>query len=229
MQEQKKIIIALDGYSSCGKSTFARLIADKMNYTYVDTGAMYRAVTYFAMQSKLIENKKVNELELVSKLSEIEISFQFDAEGKQLTFLNGENVEDVIRTISVSENVSQVSTIKEVREALVEQQQKMGEKKALVMDGRDIGTVVFPNAELKIFMETSSEIRAERRYKELIEKGDKVNFEEIRENIESRDRIDETRDISPLRKADDAKVLDNGKMSLEDQMIWLDEQLNAIL
>ncbi len=218
---QHKIIIAIDGYSSCGKSTFAKAIAKHLGYAYIDTGAMYRAATLFALNNQLITGKEVNEKGLIEKLDEINIHFEYDKNTQtNTTFLNGINVEREIRSLRVSNVVSPVSVIKEVRHKLVKLQQEMGIKKGIVMDGRDIGTTVFPNAELKIFMTASSQIRAERRYKEMIEKGDQVDFDEIKKNIEERDYIDENREESPLRKADDAIILDNSAMTPDEQMEW---------
>jgi len=226
---QNKIIIALDGYSSCGKSTFAKAMAKEYGYAYIDTGAMYRAVTFFCMNNGLINGSTLKEDELKKHINEIEIRFRYSQENKRNeTWLNGENVEDPIRTIEVSNFVSIVSKVGFVRERLVALQQDMGTEKGIVMDGRDIGTVVFPNAELKIFMTAGVDIRAERRYKELIEKGDKVSYDEIAKNIADRDHLDETRDIAPLKKAEDAYVLDNSHMTPAEQMVWIRELLESI-
>lgn len=220
--ENKKIIIAIDGYSSSGKSTVAKALARKLNYNYIDTGAMYRAVTLYILRNQLLTDGKVNELELESHLDNIKIEFKFNTlQQKSETFLNGENVESTIRNLEVSNNVSQVSSIGSIRERLVKLQQEMGVEKGIVMDGRDIGTTVFPDAELKVYMTSSVEVRAERRFKELIEKGQKVELKEIEENIRMRDHIDSTREISPLRKADDAIELDNSKMTQEEQFQWI--------
>ncbi|MBN1253188.1 MAG: (d)CMP kinase [Bacteroidales bacterium] len=214
----KDIIIAFDGYSSCGKSTLAKQIANFFDFIYIDSGAMYRAVTLFAMQNNLIVNSDIDIEKLRNALNNIQIKFIYNQNlKKQETFLNGQNVENEIRNISVSDKVSYISEIDFVREKLVDLQQKMGPKKRIVMDGRDIGTVVFPSAELKIFMTASSDVRAKRRYDELIAKGDNVSFEEVKENIEKRDYIDENREISPLKKADDAIVLDNSILTREEQ------------
>ena len=208
--DNKRIIIALDGHSSCGKSTFAKAIAARLGYIFIDTGAMYRAVALYAMEHGAIESGIVDEDSIVAMLNEINIDFRFNPErGASDIYVNGDLVEGKIRTIEVSNCVSAVSSIAQVREKLVKMQQKMGERKGVVMDGRDIGTVVFPDAELKIYMTADARVRAERRYKELTAKGDKVSFEEIYENVVSRDRADMSRAISPLRKADDAIVLDN--------------------
>ena len=214
----KKIVIAIDGHSSCGKSTFAKSIAKKLGYVFVDTGAMYRAVTLYALKNNMFVNNELNTSLLESSLVNVDVDFSFDtAKQQSLVFLNGVNVESEIRGIEVSNFVSVVSQNALVREYLVGLQQKMGAKKGLVMDGRDIGTTVFPDAELKIYMTASVKVRAERRYLELTLKGDKVSLEEIKENIESRDFQDQNRAISPLRKASDAIMLDNSDMTVEQQ------------
>ncbi|MBE6200821.1 MAG: (d)CMP kinase [Rikenellaceae bacterium] len=220
----KKIVIAVDGFSSCGKSTFAKLVAARLGYIFIDTGAMYRAVTLYALENGAISNGILNEEALIGMLDDIDISFRFNPErGASDIYVNGVWVEGKIRTIEVSNLVSSVSAVAEVRKRLVALQQRMGRDKGVVMDGRDIGTVVFPNAELKIFMTADPEVRAERRYRELQAKGEQVSMEEIVENIRQRDHLDQTRAISPLRKADDAIVLDNGGMTLEEEMAWFDE------
>lgn len=220
----KKIVIAVDGFSSCGKSTFAKLVAARLGYIFIDTGAMYRAVTLYALENGAIANGILNEEALIGMLDDIDISFRFNPErGASDIYVNGVWVEGKIRTIEVSNLVSSVSAVAEVRKRLVALQQRMGRDKGVVMDGRDIGTVVFPNAELKIFMTADPEVRAERRYLELQAKGEQVSMEEIVENIRQRDHLDQTRAISPLRKADDAIVLDNGGMTLEEEMAWFDE------
>ena len=214
----KKITIAIDGFSSTGKSTVAKQLAKALGYTYVDSGAMYRAVTLYTMQKQLIEDHCFDSDQLVSQLDTIDISFKFNENlGFAEVYLNGKNVEKDIRTLEVSRFVSQVSTIPEVRKKLVEQQQIIGEAKGVVMDGRDIGTVVFPQAELKLFMTASAETRAIRRYDELIQRGDQVNFEDVLENVKSRDHIDSTREDSPLKQADDAIVIDNSNLTLKQQ------------
>ncbi|MEM8847455.1 MAG: (d)CMP kinase [Bacteroidota bacterium] len=214
----KKIIIAIDGYSSTGKSTLAKRLAKALDYIYVDTGAMYRAVTLYAIQESFFGESEDDESALVASLPHIQLKFVRDAkQGTCDMYLNGKNVEKEIRTLTVARNVSQVAAIKEVREKLVHLQQEMGVEKGIVMDGRDIGTVVFPNAELKIFMTASPETRATRRYKELLDRGDEVTFEEVLKNIEKRDLIDSTRSVSPLRKAKDAIEFDNSDMGLEEQ------------
>ena len=215
-----KIIIAVDGYSSTGKSSFAKIIAKKLGYTYIDTGAMYRAVTLFAMENNLLDNTD----QLVQMLDQLQVDFRKDAEG-QLTYLSGKNVEKEIRGVEVSNNVSSISKIKEVREKLVALQQELGKNSGIVMDGRDIGTVVYPNAELKLFMTAKPEIRAKRRYKEMQEKGVEVSYEDIFENVKSRDYEDTHRKESPLRQADDAIVLDNSNLSFEQQWEWFEKLL----
>ncbi|MDR1056056.1 MAG: (d)CMP kinase [Prevotellaceae bacterium] len=218
----KKIIIAIDGYSSTGKSSFAKAIARELGYIYVDTGAMYRAVTWYAMQQRLIyTDGTVNSDVLIKQLPLINIDFRFNADkGVSDTYVNGENVEQKIRNIKVSQYVSRISAIPQVREEMVRQQQLMGKNKGLVMDGRDIGTVVFPNAELKLFMTADPKVRAMRRYNELTAKGEKVTPKEIEQNIIQRDYEDSNRITSPLRKADDAIELDNSNMTQEKQMEW---------
>lgn len=219
---KKKIIIAIDGYSSCGKSTFAKAVAAKLGYIFIDTGAMYRAVTLFAMRNGLTDDPEA----LAERLPEVRIDFRFDQEtGHSDVYLNDENVETEIRRIDVSNRVSGVSSIPAVRAKLVAMQQEMGRRKGVVMDGRDIGTMVFPEAELKIFMTADPRVRAERRYKELIAKGEEVSLAEIERNIRERDHQDETRAVSPLRRAADAVVLDNSGMTVEEQMRWIDLRL----
>lgn len=226
----KKIIIAIDGHSSCGKSTMAKTLAKHFGYVYIDTGAMYRVVTLVALRSGWIVNKVPDTAKIIEGLKDISITFKWDeVRGMNTTFLNGENVEDEIRRLEVSENVSPISTIAEVREEMVRQQRENGKAKGIVMDGRDIGTVVFPEAELKIFMTASAEIRAERRYKELTEKGDNVDFNEILDNVKTRDKIDSSRAVSPLKQADDALVLDNSNMTREGQLAWTIDKVNEIL
>ncbi|PRX55452.1 (d)CMP kinase [Flagellimonas meridianipacifica] len=214
----KKIIIAIDGYSSTGKSTIAKRLAKALDYVYVDTGAMYRAVTLFALKEGFFGEKVDDASSLIEHLPNIQLKFVRDAKlGTCDMYLNDENVEKDIRTLTVARKVSQVAAIKEVREKLVHLQQQMGIEKGIVMDGRDIGTVVFPDAELKIFMTASPETRATRRYKELLDRGDKVTYEEVLKNIEKRDLIDSTRSVSPLRRANDAIEFDNSDMGLEEQ------------
>ena len=219
---EKKIIIAIDGYSSCGKSTVAKELARRLNYIFIDSGAMYRAVTLFCLRNGLVTDGKVNLLPLTEKLGSVQIAFAFNpATAHNDIFLNGENVETEIRQLAVAQNVSQIAAIADVRRLMVAQQQEMGRSKGIVMDGRDIGTVVFPNAELKIFMTADAVIRAQRRYDEMVAKNETVNFEEILANITERDRFDENRAESPLRKADDAIVLDNSHMTREEQFEWI--------
>src|SRR5690606_12281584 len=215
----KKITIAIDGHSSTGKSTIAKRLAKALGYIYVDTGAMYRAVTLFALNNNLINaDGHINESDLITKLSDVELEFVHNEEvGRSEMHLNGENVEREIRSMNVSGYVSKVAAIKEVREMLVAMQQKMGSHKGIVMDGRDIGTVVFPDAELKLFMTASPETRAARRYKELLEKGEQVTYAQVLKNVEERDRIDSTRTVSPLTRAKDAIEFDNSDMGLEEQ------------
>ncbi len=225
-----KIIIAIDGHSSCGKSTIAKAIAAKFGYVFIDSGAMYRAVTLFALRNNLVTDGIVNEQQLISLLPGIKIEFRYNPEKqKSDTFLNNENVEEEIRQLPVSQNVSPVATIPEVRAEMVRQQQAMGRNKGIVMDGRDIGTVVFPGAELKLFVTASPEIRAQRRFDELIAKGETVSYDEILQNVQERDFIDSTREIGPLKKADDAVILDNSYMTREEQMQWVVEKVQEKL
>ena len=213
-----KITIAIDGFSSTGKSTIAKLIAKKYNFIYVDTGAMYRAVTLFAMQNNLISNGFMDQTNLIKNLKEITLSFQFNMNlGFAEMFLNNVNVEKEIRTLEVSQFVSKIATISEVRKKLVSEQQEMGKQGGIVMDGRDIGTVVFPNAHLKLFMTASADKRATRRYNELVAIGDNVSFEDILFNVQERDRVDSTREDSPLVMADDAIEFDNSDMGITEQ------------
>ena len=219
----KKIIIAMDGHSSCGKSTMAKALAKKIGYTYIDTGAMYRAVTLYAMRRGFIGPNGIDEESLRKELPQINISFGHE-NGQQYTILNGENVERQIRGMEVSGNVSPISAIGFVREAMVKLQREMGKSGAIIMDGRDIGTTVFPNAQLKVFVTASDEIRAQRRFDELKMKGENPVYEDVLKNVRERDYIDSHRAVSPLRKADDAIVLDNSDMSIEEQDKWLMEQ-----
>lgn len=225
-----KITIAIDGYSSCGKSTMAKDLAREIGYIYIDSGAMYRAVTLYCIQQKLFDaDNQINVHQLQNDIDKIKISFQLDPQTQRpQTYLNGENVEKEIRTMEVSSRVSPVATLGFVREALVRQQQEMGKSKGIVMDGRDIGTTVFPDAELKIFVTASAEVRAQRRYDELTAKGENASFEEILANVKERDHIDETREVSPLRKADDALLLDNSHLTIEEQKQWLLEQYQKV-
>lgn len=219
----RKITIAIDGYSSCGKSTMAKDLAREIGYIYVDTGAMYRSVTLFAMRNNLFnEDGSIKTDELKSRMNEINISFKLNSEtGRPDTYLNGELVEKEIRSMDVSAMVSKIAAMPFVREALVAQQQAMGKEKGIIMDGRDIGTVVFPDAELKIFVTASTEVRAQRRYDELKAKGMPADFDDILKNVKERDYIDSHRETSPLRMADDALELDNSHMTIEEQKAWL--------
>ena len=222
----KKITIAIDGFSSCGKSTMAKDLAKEIGYIYVDTGAMYRSVTLYALRHNLFNaDGTIREEELKEQMKDINISFQLNkTTGRPDTYLNGENVENAIRTMEVSSHVSPIATLAFVREALVAQQQRMGAEKGIVMDGRDIGTVVFPKAELKIFVTASAEVRAQRRYDELKAKGMDADYADILKNVEERDYIDSHRATSPLRKADDAIELDNSNLTIAEQKKWLYEQ-----
>ena len=232
----KKITIAIDGHSSCGKSTMAKDLAREVGYVYVDTGAMYRSVTLYALRNGIFkevrgENQEVRDVideeALRQQMTNIQISFKFNAEtGRPDTYLNGELVEHDIRTMEVSSHVSPIAALGFVREAMVAQQQQMGKDKGVVMDGRDIGTVVFPDAELKVFVTASAKVRAQRRYDELKAKGMEADFDEILKNVEERDYIDSHREVSPLRKADDAIELDNSNMTIAEQKQWLIERFN---
>ena len=226
----KRIIVAIDGFSSCGKSTMAKELAHEIGYAYIDSGAMYRAVTLFALRHNIFING-VPEVTLLKKaIDDIKITFIVNPEtGHTETYLNGENVEREIRGMEVSGYVSRIAALSFVRKALVEQQHNFGRGKGIVMDGRDIGTVVFPEAELKIFVTASPEVRATRRFDELISKGEKATYEEILENIKSRDNLDMTRDVSPLRKADDAIEFDNTNLTIPEQRIWLLNQYYRII
>ena len=222
----KKITIAIDGFSSCGKSTMAKDLAKEIGYIYVDTGAMYRSVTLYALRNNLFNaDGTIREDELEVQMKNINISFQLNKDtGRPMTYLNSENVENDIRTMEVSSLVSPIATLAFVRKALVEQQQRMGAEKGIVMDGRDIGTVVFPKAELKIFVTASAEVRAQRRYDELKAKGMEADFEDILKNVQERDYIDSHRETSPLRKAEDALELDNSLLTIDEQKQWLYDQ-----
>ncbi len=227
---KKLITIAIDGFSSSGKSTMAKVLAKNIGYAYIDTGAMYRAVTLYCLNNNLIDDNIVNTTRLEKDIDNINISFTVNQEtGVSQTMLNGVNVEKEIREMHVSSKVSIVAAIPFVRHALVKQQQKMGENKGIVMDGRDIGTVVFPNAEMKVYVDASPETRAQRRYDELKAKGDTTTtYEEVLENVKYRDHLDQTREESPLRKADDAIVLDNSHMTPDEQNQWLLNLYNSI-
>lgn len=227
----KRIIIAIDGFSSCGKSTMAKDLAREIGYIYIDSGAMYRAVTLYCIKHHLFRTDgSIEEDQLKAQMGNIHITFQLDNEsGRPHTYLNGTDVEKDIRTMEVSSHVSPVATLGFVREALVRQQQELGKDKGIVMDGRDIGTAVFPQAELKIFVTASAQIRAQRRYEELRAKGEEASYENILHNVEERDRIDQSRTISPLRKADDAILLDNSQLSIAEQKEWLKKQFNQAI
>ncbi len=226
----KKIVIAIDGFSSCGKSTMAKDLARRIGYVYVDTGAMYRSVTLFALNHHLFnEDGSVKADQLEKLMPEVNISFKLNAEtGRPDTYLNGVCVENDIRGMEVSSHVSPIAAIPFVREALVAQQQRMGADKGIVMDGRDIGTTVFPEAELKIFVTASAEVRAQRRYDELKAKGAEANYDDILKNVQERDYIDTHREVSPLRKANDALELDNSHMTIEEQNAWLMQRFEQV-
>ena len=224
----KKITIAIDGFSSCGKSTMAKDLAREVGYIYVDTGAMYRSVTLYALRNGFFaDDNSIDTEGLEKEMDNIKISFQLNPEtGKPDTYLNGECVEKEIRSMEVSSRVSPIATLPFVRTALVAQQQRMGQDKGIVMDGRDIGTTVFPDAELKIYVTASAEVRAQRRFDELQAKGMPADFDDILKNVKERDYIDSHREVSPLRKADDALELDNSNMTIAEQKQWLMEQFN---
>ena len=226
----KKITIAIDGFSSCGKSTMAKSLAKEIGYIYIDSGAMYRALTLYFIENGLIEDGEIRTEILKEDLKRINISFKINAEtGQPDTYLNAENVENKIRTMLVSSMVSQVSALDFVRSAMVEQQQKMGKEKGIVMDGRDIGTTVFPDAELKIFVTASAEVRAQRRFDELKSKGQEASYDEILHNVKQRDYLDQNREVSPLRQASDAILLDNSTLTIEEQKAWLINQFNRVV
>ncbi len=226
----KKITIAIDGFSSCGKSTMAKDLAREVGYIYIDSGAMYRAVTLYSIENGIFNGDVIDTEKLKEAIRDIQITFRPNPEtGRPDTYLNGVNVENKIRTMGVSSKVSPISALDFVREAMVAQQQAMGKEKGIVMDGRDIGTTVFPDAELKIFVTATPEIRAQRRFDELKAKGQEGSFEEILENVKQRDYIDQHREVSPLRKADDALLLDNSNLSIEQQKEWLSEQFGKVV
>lgn len=226
----KKITIAIDGFSSCGKSTMAKDLAREIGYLYIDSGAMYRAVTLYSLRHGLFTPDGIDTETLRAHLGRIRITFRPDPlTGLPQTYLNGENVEKEIRTMEVSSKVSPISALGFVRQALVAQQQELGKAKGIVMDGRDIGTTVFPDAELKIFVTASPEIRAQRRYEELKAKGQEASFEEILANVKERDHIDQNRAVSPLRKAEDAILLDNSHLTIAEQKAWLSEQFHKAI
>ena len=225
----KKITIAIDGHSSCGKSTMAKDLAREIGYIYIDSGAMYRAVTYYCLQHNLFTEDSVKMEELQAAMKDIHINFRLNGEGRPETYLGDVCIEKEIRGMAVSSRVSLIATIGFVRKTMVALQQEMGKEKGIVMDGRDIGTTVFPDAELKIFVTASAEVRAQRRYDELKAKGEEASYESILENVKERDRIDSGRAISPLRKADDAILLDNSGMTIPEQKAWLLEQFKSIV
>jgi cytidylate kinase len=219
---EKQLTIAIDGYSSCGKSTFAKAIAKELKYLYIDSGAMYRAVTLFCLRKGYISNEGVNKAGIISEVESIHIDFVFNTDkGEYETYLNSENVESEIRSLQVTSYVSRISQIAQVRLRMVHLQREIGIHKGIVMDGRDIGTVVFPDADIKIFMTASVDVRAKRRYDELTAKGIVTDINEVKNSIVARDIADENRDISPLRRADDAIILDNSRMSVSEQMTWV--------
>jgi cytidylate kinase len=221
--------IAIDGHSSCGKSTIAKSIARKYKMRYIDTGAMYRAVTLYCMREKIIDNSIIDTDKLLEKIDNLNIDFRYNTNlQKSETFLNNENVEDLIRGIDVSENVSNIAKIKEVRSKLVSLQKRMGLNKNVVMDGRDIGTKVFPDAKLKLFITANVEVRAQRRYNELVDKGERVNYSEVLKNINTRDFNDSNREFNPLVKSDDAILIDNSHISINDQNILIEDLINKI-
>ena len=225
----KKIVIAIDGFSSCGKSTMAKALARNIGYLYFDSGAMYRATALYCMQNGLIADDKIDTEQLRANIKDICITFEVDSETKNsVTFLNGINVEHEIRSLEVSRLVSQVAALDFVRKEMVDRQREMGKSKGIVMDGRDIGTTVFPDAEMKIFVTASAEVRAQRRYDELTVRGDNADFNEILENVLQRDHIDQTREVSPLKQANDALLLDNSNLTREEQMNWLIEVFNKL-
>lgn len=225
----KKIVIAIDGFSSCGKSTMAKALARNIGYLYFDSGAMYRAVAFYCMQNGIIADGEIDTERLRTAINNIKITFSTDEETKNsVTYLNGVNVESEIRSLEVSRYVSRVAALDFVRTALIEQQRQMGKAKGIVMDGRDIGTTVFPDAELKIFVTASAEVRARRRYDELVARGSNPDYQDILANVVERDHLDQTREVSPLRKADDALLLDNSNMTIEGQLQWLCEQYKKI-
>ncbi len=228
MDNKRLITIAIDGFSSSGKSTMAKKLAKTIGYAYIDTGAMYRAVTLYCLRNGLFDGDRLDTERLEAALPDINITFGVDADGKTQTMLNGEVVEQEIRRMEVSSKVSIVAAVGSVRRALVKQQQAMGKQKGIVMDGRDIGTVVFPDAEMKVYVDASPETRARRRYEELSAKGDSVTYEDVLANVSERDRIDTTRAESPLRKADDAVVLDNSNMTIAEQDKWLLDLYNKL-
>ena len=225
-----KITVAIDGYSSCGKSTLAKALAQKLNYNYIDTGAMYRAVTLFGLRNDIIKDKQINKVALIEALEHISVSFKYNTLTKTSeVFLNNEHVEKEIRTMEVANNVSAVSSIKEVREKMVAIQREMGKSKGVIMDGRDIGTHVFPDAELKLFMTADNDVRTQRRLDELSSKGEYHSFDEVKQNLLKRDHDDMTRKESPLKQAEDAVILDNTDLNKEEQLEFVMKLINDLL
>lgn len=226
----KKIVIAIDGFSSCGKSTMAKSLARNIGYLYFDSGAMYRAVSLYCLENNILKDNIIDIDRLRESMKDIHISFEADPVTKNsITILNGRDVEKEIRSLEVSRIVSKVAALDFVRNEMIEQQRTMGKAKGIVMDGRDIGTTVFPDAEMKIFVTASAEVRAQRRYDEIIARGDSTDFQEILENVQQRDHIDQTREVSPLRRAEDAILLDNSNMTLKEQEEWLMKEYTKII
>lgn len=228
MQNKKKINIAVDGFSSCGKSTIAKGLAKELGYTYIDSGAMYRAVALYAIRKGWLTDSLMDESEITKHITDVKITFKPNLFGMQETYMNGENVEGEIRTLEVANGASRVSTLEAVRAEMVRQQQVMGLKKGVVMDGRDIGTVVFPDAEMKLFLTSSPEIRAKRRYDEMVSKGESPLFEDVLANVKERDQRDTTREVSPLKQAVDAILLDNSEIGIDEQLQWALNMFNKI-
>lgn len=228
MQNKKKINIAVDGFSSCGKSTIAKGLAKELGYTYIDSGAMYRAVALYAIRKGWLTDSLMDENEITKHITDVKITFKPNLFGMQETYMNGENVEGEIRTLEVANGASRVSTLEAVRAEMVRQQQVMGLKKGVVMDGRDIGTVVFPDAEMKLFLTSSPEIRAKRRYDEMVSKGESPLFEDVLANVKERDQRDTTREVSPLKQAVDAILLDNSEIGIDEQLQWALNMFNKI-
>ncbi len=221
------MIIAIDGHSSCGKSSFAKKIASELNVLYIDSGAMYRAATLFCIEKEFFQSKMLNPQKLIDSFDNLQIEFrEVPDSNEQQIFLNGKNVENKIRSLEVSSKVSEVSTIPELREKMVKIQRDYGNNSDVVMEGRDIGSIVFPNADIKIFLTACPEVRTQRRYDELVQKGEKVNYEDVKNNLSHRDKIDQGRNVSPLKQAEGSILLDNSNMTPEEQMIWFRNLLN---